>query len=101
MTEASAKNGKNGAFAAGAGLGVVGGVLLGTPLSAPPAYAAPAPAPVYVEPAPAPVRYYDRRWNEIDRLRNACYDGSRRACIKFGMALERNRARREQWAQSR
>jgi hypothetical protein len=110
MTEASAKNGKNGAFAAGAAAGVVGGVLLGGALSG--ANAAPA-QPVYVGPAPAdPVyvnqpryverpRYADRRWAEIDELRADCYAGSRRSCIRFGMALERNRASRAKWARAR
>ena len=50
---AEARDGRNGAFAAGAGVGVVGGLLLGGAL-AQPSYAEPTyvePAPVYVEPA--------------------------------------------------
>lgn len=50
---AEARDGRNGAFAAGAGLGAVGGLLLGGAL-AQPRYAEPVyvePAPVYVEPS--------------------------------------------------
>jgi hypothetical protein len=48
---AEARDGRNGAFAAGAAAGVVGGALLGGALASP-GYAEPVyePAPVYVEP---------------------------------------------------
>ena len=51
---AEARYGRNGAFAAGAAAGVIGGALLGGALSQP-SYAEPVyvePQPVYVEPEP-------------------------------------------------
>lgn len=45
----------NGRIAAGVAGGLLGGVLLGSALSAPRVYAAPPPPPVYYAPAPAPV----------------------------------------------
>ena len=51
---AEARDGRNGAFAAGAAAGIIGGALLGGALSRP-AYAEPyyyEPQPVYVEPQP-------------------------------------------------
>ena len=59
---ASARNGRNGAFAAGAIAGVVGGAILGGALSQPrygyqPQYYYQEPQPVYVQPR----CYYQRR----------------------------------------
>jgi hypothetical protein len=97
----SAKDGRNGAFIGGAAAGVVGGVLLNQALQ----NNARAAEPVYVEPAepryarPAPVAYDPER-NRMRRLREACYDGSRKACIRFGMILGQNRERERHWRRS-
>jgi hypothetical protein len=106
---AAAKDGKNAAFIGGAAAGVVGGVLLnqalqGSAAAEPqptyvepaPRYVRPAPQPVYVEPASG-----DRDYGRISRLRAMCDDGSRKACIRFGMILGQNREREAQWRRSR
>jgi hypothetical protein len=98
---AFAKDGRNGAFIGGAAAGVVGGVLLNQAIQ----NNAGAAEPVYVEPAeprharPAPVAY-DRERARMRRLREACYDGNRNACIRFGMILGQNRERERQWRRS-
>ena len=97
---ALAKDGRNGAFIGGAAAGVVGGVLLNQALQnnagAAPVYVEPAP-PRYAEPAPVA---YDREIEKMRRLRESCYDGSRRACIRFGMILGQNRERERAWRRS-
>jgi hypothetical protein len=98
---ALAKDGRNAAFVGGAAAGVVGGVLLNQALQ----NNARAAEPVYVEPAepryarPAPVAYDSER-NRMRRLREACYDGSRKSCIRFGMILGQNRERERHWRRS-
>jgi hypothetical protein len=113
---AAAKDGKNAAFIGGAAAGVVGGVLLNQALqgnaAAQPRPAEVEPQPVYVQPAPryvrpAPQPVYDevdaggRDFRRISRLREMCDDGSRKACIRFGMILGQNREREAQWRRSR
>jgi hypothetical protein len=107
MSAAEAKDGRNAAAAGGLAVGAVGGLLLGNALSnAQPQPVYQQPAPVYVEPQPtyvqpAPVRYVDPAWGRLDRLRMQCDDGSRNACIRFGMILGQNREREAQWRRAR
>jgi hypothetical protein len=97
---ALAKDGRNGAFIGGAAAGVVGGVLLNQALQndagAEPVYVEPAP-PRYVQPARAA---HDPERARMRRLRQACDDGSRKSCIRFGMILGQNRERERQWRRS-
>ena len=103
---AHAEDGRNAAFAGGAAAGVVGGVLLNQALQN---NQGPAPAPVYVEPRyarPAPVydapRYdHDPMFDRLQRLRDACDDGNRNACIRFGVMLGENREREREWRNQR
>ena len=98
---AEAKDGRNAAALGGLAVGAVGGVLLGQALSG--QDAAPAPAPVEVEPEPVPVRRPlpvvedDPSFRKAMHLRQACDDGSRRACIRFGIIIGQNREREAQW----
>ena len=114
MSAAEAKDGRNAAAAGGLAVGAVGGLLLGNALSnaqPQPVYQQPAPVyvqpqPTYVQPQPtyvqpAPVRYVDPAWSRLDRLRMQCDDGSRNACIRFGMILGQNREREAQWRRAR
>jgi hypothetical protein len=94
-TPALAKDGRNAAFAGGAAVGVVGGVLLNQALQN-----RAAAAPVYVEPAPPVQVAYDGERAKVRRLRAACYDGSRKACIRFGMILGQRREREREWRRS-
>jgi hypothetical protein len=104
VASADAGDGRNAAFAGGAAAGVVGGVLLNQALQnnegAPPApaYDAPRyarPAPVYDAPR------YDPMFDRLQRLRDACDDGNRSACIRFGVMLGENRERERQWRNER
>jgi hypothetical protein len=120
---ASAKDGKNGAFVAGAAAGVVGGALLGNALSGATAAPEPEPGPVYVQQPPAPVYVQrraqtyvepepayaarpatsyedDPRYRRLVHLRQACDDGDTRSCIRFGFILGQNRERERQWRRS-
>ena len=98
---AEAKDGRNGAALGGLAVGAVGGLLLGQALQG--QDAAPAPAPVEVEPEPVPVRRplpvvdEDPSFRKATRLRRACDDGSRQACIRFGIIIGQNREREAQW----
>ena len=98
---AEAKDGRNGAALGGLAVGAVGGLLLGQALSG--QDAAPAPAPVEVEPEPVPVRRplpvvdEDPSFRKAMRLRRACDDGSRQACIRFGIIIGQNREREAEW----
>jgi hypothetical protein len=97
---ALAKDGRNAAFAGGAAVGVVGGVLLGQALQ----NNAEAAEPVYVEPAPRHARpvavAYNPERTRLRRLHAACYRGDPNACIRFGMILGRNRERERELRRS-
>jgi PXPV repeat-containing protein len=62
---AEARDGRGGAFAAGAAVGVVGGAILGSALTNP-GYG----APVYVDPEPVYVAPRPRCWYEEREVRN-------------------------------
>jgi len=47
-------------------------------------------------PGPGPGRRDELRARMFE-LRQACQDGDRRACVRFGILIGENRARREQW----
>jgi hypothetical protein len=107
---ASAKDGKNAALLGGLAAGTVGGVLLGKALQDDQAQAQPAPQPVYEQPAPpqpvyrpppqpAPVAY-DPDMDQLARLHDGCDNGSRRACIQFGIMIGQHREREAQWRRS-
>jgi hypothetical protein len=99
---ASAKDGKNAALLGGLAAGTVGGVLLGKALQGDQAQAQPAPQPVYQQPAPpqpAPAAY-DPDMDQLARLHDGCDNGSRRACIQFGIMIGQHREREAQWRRS-
>jgi len=48
----------------------------------------------------APVQAQDRPTKEGDRLRQLCDGGDRRACVHFGMLLNENRGRHDEWRRS-
>lgn len=98
-----------GAVLGGAAIGAVGGVILGSALSA-----RAAPAPVYLEPPPPrritveevepPVRHIVTRspWDDrADDLHERCDAGDRRACVRFGILIGQHRERVAEWRRSR
>lgn len=115
---AEAKSGRNAALLGGLAVGAVGGAILGNALSnndadeddAPPPPPAPrrvyvAPQPVYVAPPPPPPRYvpapvrpaaYDYD-DQAFRLHDACDDGDRRSCVRFGILIGQHRERQAEW----
>jgi hypothetical protein len=48
---------------------------------------------------PAPAQ--DRVTSEGQRLHKLCEGGDKRACVRFGMMFNENRARHDEWRQSR
>jgi len=99
---ASAKDGKNAALLGGLAAGTVGGVLLGKALQGDQAQAQPAPQPVYQQPAPPQpaTAAYDPDMDQLARLHDGCDNGSRRACIQFGIMIGQHREREAQWRRS-
>lgn len=66
----------------------------------PPEYCAvPPPGPVAVEPPPPPPRVVarDELQERMLELRAGCEDGDRRACVRLGILIGENRARRGAW----
>ena len=62
--------------------------------------AVPPPAPVAVEPPPPPpprVVARDELQERMLELRAGCEDGDRRACVRLGILIGENRARRAAW----
>ena len=62
--------------------------------------AVPPPAPVAVEPPPPPpprVVSRDELQEHMLELRAGCEDGDRRACVRLGILIGENRARRAAW----
>jgi hypothetical protein len=47
-----------------------------------------------------PVQAQDRPTTEGVRLRQLCDGGDRRACVRFGMLMNENRGRHEEWRRS-
>jgi hypothetical protein len=47
-----------------------------------------------------PAQAQDRPTTEGVRLRQLCEGGDRRACVRFGMLLNENRSRHEEWRKS-
>ena len=98
---------KFGAVLGGAAVGAVGGVLLGSALSAraqpAPAYYAPPRRPTVVEvEEDVPVRrrvVVERNpWDDrAFRLHERCEDGDRHACIRFGVLIGQHRERVAEW----
>lgn len=106
---ARAEHGRNAALFGGVAAGLVGGAILGSALAN-----QPRPVPVYVQPAPPPppttVEYVDRPRrvvvvddyeSQADRLHEACDDGNRHACIRFGILIGQHRERVASWRRSR
>ena len=48
----------------------------------------------------APVQAQDRVSSEGQRLHRLCDDGDKRACVRFGMMFNENRARHDEWRRS-
>ncbi len=106
---AHAEHGRNAAAVlGGAAAGFVGGAILGSALAG-----QPRPAPVYVQPAPPPpptrVEYIeqprrvvvvDEYESQADRLHEACDDGNRHACVRFGILIGQHRERVASWRRS-
>ena len=106
---AQAKDGQNAAtILGGVAAGAVGGAVLGTMMNnrAP----APPPAPVYVQPAPPPTVVEVEQPRVVRRvvevspfddqaytLKGACDQGSRRACIRFGILIGKHQERVATW----
>jgi hypothetical protein len=98
------------AILGGVAAGALGGVVLGNVLSnhqAPPpppapvpTYVRPAPTVEVIEPAPRPVvrtvvaSPYD---DEAYGLKEACDNGSKRACIRFGIMIGKHQERVATW----
>ena len=61
--------------------------------------AVPSPAPVAVEPPPPRARAVarDELRERMLELRAGCEDGDRRACVRLGILIGENRARRAAW----
>lgn len=96
-----------GAVLGGVAVGAVGGVLLGSALSAQarprPVYVQPAPPPTveYVEPAPRRVVAVRSSFDDqAYSLHERCDDGDRRACIRFGIVIGQHRERVADWRRS-
>ena len=47
-----------------------------------------------------PVQAQDRVSSEGQRLHRLCDDGDKRACVRFGMMFNENRARHDEWRRS-
>lgn len=96
-----------GAVLGGAAIGAVGGVILGSALSA-----RAAPAPVYLEPPTPqrvtveevePVRHVVERSPWDDRafdLHERCDAGDRHACVRFGILIGQHREHVAEWRRS-
>lgn len=97
------------AILGGVAAGALGGVVLSNVLNNHPAPPPPPPTPVYVrpapvvevvEPAPRPAMRtvvaspYD---DEAFSLKEACDDGSKRACIRFGIMIGKHKERVASW----
>ena len=87
-----------GALLGGLAVGAVGGAIIGSALSQQrPAYA---PVPAY---APPPQRIeveaspYD---DQLERLHEDCFDGSKGACIRFGILIGQHREHVAMWRRS-
>ena len=85
---AAAAEGRNAAFVGGLAAGTVGGVLLGQAIAQ--------PRPVYAPPPPTPV-VYDPYFDQMTRLRMACDNGNRAACIRFGVIIGEHREKVAEW----
>lgn len=94
-----------GAVLGGVAVGTVGGVLLGSALSA---HARPAPvyapAPDVLDEVEAPPRriVIERSpWDDqATRLHDRCDDGDRHACIRFGILIGQHREHMAAWRRS-
>jgi hypothetical protein len=57
-------------------------------------------ATIVISSAAIPVQAQDRPTKEGERLHGLCDRGDHRACVRFGMLLNENRPRHEEWRKS-